>query len=102
MIRHRVIRIINLMNEPSLSVCFVCRPPQVSVLTLLKKRLMDWARAGRKDHEENGHYLLSHNQKGSWNRRAIGTHTLLVEMSRPIRLKLVGNLASLRLEKSVA
>jgi hypothetical protein len=36
---------------------------------------MDWARAGRKDHEEKGHYLLSHNQKGSWNRRVIGTHT---------------------------
>jgi hypothetical protein len=38
------------------------------------------ARAGRKDHEENGHYLLSHYQKGSWNKRAIGTHTLLVAL----------------------
>jgi hypothetical protein len=28
-----------------------------------EKKVMDWARAGRKDHEENGHYLLSHNQK---------------------------------------
>jgi hypothetical protein len=35
---------------------------------------MDWTR-GRKDHEEKGHYLLSPNQKGSWN-RAIGTHIL--------------------------
>jgi hypothetical protein len=43
-----------------------------------EKKVMDWAREGRKDHEENGHYLLSHNQKGSWNKRAIGTHTLLV------------------------
>jgi hypothetical protein len=33
---------------------------------------MDWAK--RKDHEK-GHYLPSHNQKGSWNRRAIGMHT---------------------------
>jgi len=40
-----------------------------------EKKVMDWARAGRKDYEENGHYLLSHYQKGSWNRWAIGTHT---------------------------
>jgi hypothetical protein len=47
---------------------------------------MDWARAGRKDHEENGHYLLSHNQKGSWNGPSARTLYLFLDhLQKPQR-----------------